>query len=163
MSKFSRVVFGILFTLSAGLTCYGQALRTTTPVRGTNPNNRPARNSNAVKKLELVKENFISRQLKLTAAQASKFMPVYRRYQQELTAVKILKRINNSNATANGTQQIDNELAYDTQLVQIRKHYRDEFLKILPPEKVSEIYKSEREFNDEVLRQLKERSVRAGD
>jgi hypothetical protein len=54
-------------------------------------------------------------------------------------------------------------LAYDTQLVQIRKHYRDEFLKILPPEKVSEIYKSEREFNDEVLRQLKERSVRAGD
>ena len=164
MNKFSRVVFGILFTLSVGLTSYSQSLRTTTPVQLTNPNNRPAvRNSAAVKKLELVKENFISRQLKLTPAQASKFMPVYRRYQQELTAVKILKRINNSNATANGTQQIDNELAYDTQLVQIRKHYRDEFLKILPPEKVSEIYKSEREFNDEVLRQLKERSVRAGD
>lgn len=164
MNKFSRVVFGILFTLSVGLTSYSQSLRTTTPVQLTNPNNRPAvRNLAAVKKLELVKENFISRQLKLTPAQASKFMPVYRRYQQELTAVKILKRINNSNATANGTQQIDNELAYDTQLVQIRKHYRDEFLKILPPEKVSEIYKSEREFNDEVLRQLKERSVRAGD
>ena len=32
-----------------------------------------------------------------------------------------------------------------------------------PPEKVSELYKSEREFNDEVLKQLSERSVKAGD
>jgi hypothetical protein len=31
---------------------------------------------------------------------------------------------------------------------------------VLPPEKVSELYKSEREFNDEVLRQLSERTVK---
>jgi len=47
-------------------------------------------------------------------------------------------------------------------VVAIRKHYRDEFLKILPAEKVSELYKSEREFTDELIRQLSERSIRAG-
>ncbi len=88
---------------------------------------------------------------------------MYRQYVQDQTAIRILKRQNNSTTSPDGTVQIDKELAYEQQLVEIRKHYRDEFLKILPPEKVSELYKSEREFNDEVLRQLSERSVRAGD
>ncbi|HAL82887.1 MAG TPA: hypothetical protein DCO83_12145 [Mucilaginibacter sp.] len=77
--------------------------------------------------------------------------------------MRILIRENNSKTSPNGTRQIDNELKYETELVNIRKHYNDEFLKILPPQKVSELYKSEREFNDEVLKQLSERSVRAGD
>ena len=42
------------------------------------------------------------------------------------------------------------------------KHYLDEFLRILPPEKISQLYKAEKEFNDEMLRQLSERSIRAG-
>ncbi|MDB5005864.1 MAG: hypothetical protein JWP45_257 [Mucilaginibacter sp.] len=113
--------------------------------------------------MELVKEGYINRQLKLTTDEAKSFWPVYHQYVQDQTAVRILKRQNNSNNSPNGTQQIDKELDYEAQLVEIRKHYKDEFLKILPAEKVSELYKSERQFNDEVLKQLSERSVRAGD
>ncbi len=101
--------------------------------------------------------------LKLTPEQAKAFWPLYRQYVQEQTAIRIAKRLNNSKDSPDGTQQIDNDLKYETELVNIRKHYRDEFLKILPPEKVSQLYKSEREFTDEMLRQLTERSVRAGD
>lgn len=120
-------------------------------------------NRAASRRMEMLKENFIGSKLKLTSAEAKNFWPVYHQYVEEQTSVRIKKRENNSTTSADGTQQIDKELEYESQLVSIRKHYRDEFLRVLPPEKVSEIYKSEREFTDEVLRQLSERSVRAGD
>jgi len=161
MTKLLKPVFGILFILAFSYSSFAQR-RVQIPVRRGFPINR-ARQTGPGKKLEVVKENFIGRQLKLTPEQSRAFWPLYRQYVQELTAIRILKRINNSEASTDGTVQIDKELAYEAQLVDIRKHYRDEFLKILPPEKVSELYKSEREFNDEMLKQLSERSVRAGD
>ncbi|MBK0380518.1 hypothetical protein [Mucilaginibacter segetis] len=123
---------------------------------------RGTKKSASVSKLEIARDNFLSQQLSLTDAQSIKFWPIYHKYQEELKAVRILKRLNNSNAQANGTEQIDKELYYENQLLSIRKRYRDEFLKILPAEKVSELYKSEREFTDELIKQLSERSVRAG-
>src|SRR5665213_866552 len=166
MNKLIRPILCILFVLAFGYNSFGQR-RVRMPVerfgphiRHINPVNRPP---NPGKRIELVKEGYVSLRLKLTPEESRAFWPLYRQYVQDQTAIRILKRQNNSNASVDGTVQIDKELAYEQQLVEIRKHYRDEFLKILPPEKVSELYKSEREFNDEVLRQLSERNVRAGD
>lgn len=114
------------------------------------------------KKILEARNNFISQQLNLTDDEAHKFWPLYNQYQQDLTAVRILKRANNSNKSANGTEQVDKEIAYDKQMVEIRQRYRDEFMKILPAEKVSLLYKSEVEFKDELIKQLSERSIRAG-
>jgi hypothetical protein len=113
-------------------------------------------------KLLAARDKFISQQLELTSDEARKFWPLYRQYQEDITAVKILKRQNNSSSTANGMEQIDKELALDNQIVNIRKHYRDEFLRILPPEKVSALYKSEAEFTNELIKTFSERSIRAG-
>jgi hypothetical protein len=168
MNKLIKPILCILFVLAFGYNSFGQR-RVRIPVQPYGPVYRPAphinpnRQPNPGKRIELVKEGYISLRLKLTPEEGRAFWPLYRQYVQEQTAIRILKRQNNSNASVDGTVQIDKELAYEQQLVEIRKHYRDEFLKILPPEKVSELYKSEREFNDEVLRQLSERSVRAGD
>ena len=161
MNKLVKHVFGILFLLSLCLHSLGQG-RVRMPMHRYDPINRINR-PNPGRRIELVKENFISQKLNLTADQSRAFWPLYRQYIQEQTAVRILKRLNNSDASANGTVQIDKELAYEQQLVEIRKHYRDEFLKVLPPEKVSELYKSEREFNDEAVRILSERSIKAGE
>ncbi|RFZ95251.1 hypothetical protein D0C36_06910 [Mucilaginibacter conchicola] len=114
------------------------------------------------KKILEARNNFISQQLNLTDDEAHKFWPLYNQYQQDLTAIRLLKRANNSNKSANGTEQVDKEIAYDKQTVEIRQHYRDEFMKILPAEKVSLLYKSEVEFKDELIKQLSERSIRAG-
>jgi len=138
---------------------YGQRYNPNTRIQHFNPVTRP----NPGRKLEQVKESYISMRLKLSPEESREFWPLYRQYVQEQTTVRIARRINNSKDSPDGTQQIDNELKYEAELVNIRKHYRDEFLRILPPQKVSELYKSEREFNDEMLRQLSERSVRAGD
>ena len=157
MNKVTKTFVSILFSLIISLQGFGQ-FRPHVNQR-FNRLNRP----NAGRRIEMVKENFLSRRLNLTAGEEKSFWPLYRQYVQEQTAVRILKRENNSNASADGTQQIDKELAFETQLVNIRKHYRDEFLKVLPPEKVSILYKSEREFNDEVLRQLSERNAPAAE
>ncbi len=161
MNKLIKPVLGMLLLLAFTYSGFSQR-RMQVPVRRGYPINRAGR-AGPGKKIELVKEAFIGQQLKLTPDQSKAFWPMYRQYVQELTAIRILKRMNNTNASEDGTVQIDKELAYEAQLVDVRKHYRDEFLKILPPEKVSELYKSEREFNDEMLKQLSERSVRAGD
>lgn len=113
-------------------------------------------------KLQAARDKFIGQQLSLTTEESRKFWPLYRQYQEDLTAIKILKKQNNSSSSANGMEQIDKELEYDNQMVVIRKHYRDEFLKILPPEKVSALYKSEVEFTNELIKTFSERSIRAG-
>lgn len=161
MHKLIKNIFSVFFILALSYNSFGQ-LRERFVDHREPLINRAAR-PNQVKKIELVKEGFITKQLKFTPDESKAFWPLYRQYEQELTAVRILKRINNSKTSPDGTQQIDKELEYAQQLVSIRKHYRDEFLKILPPEKVSELYKSEHAFNDEMLKQLSERSVRAGD
>ena len=81
-----------------------------------------------------------------------------RLYQDDVFLTELMAYDSSNSADA----QIDKEIYYESQLVAIRKRYKDAFLKILPPEKVSELYKSEREFRDELIKQLSERSERAG-
>jgi hypothetical protein len=130
--------------------------------RPHNPGGNRMPNSTGIKRLQVVKEGFITRRLLLTPEEGERFWPVYRQYQQEVIKVRRLKRLNNSDAQANGSEQIRKDLEYESQLVDIKKRYNDEFLRILPPEKVSQLYKSEREFTDEMIKQLHERN-RPGD
>lgn len=165
MNKLLRYLFLVLIIIGSGndeTFAQVETMRSSfrrTPAPNSNLTNLKAKRN---PKLDAARNRFIEKQLALTDDEARKFWPLYSQYQQELTAVRILKRLNNSSSQANGTEQIDKDLSYDSQMVAIRKHYRDEFLKILTAEKVSELYKSEREFTDELIRQLSERSIRAG-
>src|SRR4051794_26041797 len=133
MNKLLRHIFLLLIILSTG---YGVSSAQNLRRSGTPATtNKQPKDTKAGKKLMAARNRFLSQQLSLTDDEARRFWPVYNQYQQELTAVRILKRLNNSSAQANGTEQIDKEIYYDNQLVNIRKHYRDLFLKILPPEK----------------------------
>lgn len=161
MSKLIRHIFILLFIITAGYESFAQSGSNLVQKQKITP--APSRDKKGVReRVEAARDRFISKSLNLTDDESTKFWPIYRKYQQELTAVRILKRLNNSSEAANGTEQIDKEIYYESQLVAIRKRYRDAFLKILPPEKVSELYKSEREFTDELIKQLSERSERAG-
>ena len=108
-------------------------------------------------RIEQVRESYLSRRLALSPGQSARFWPLYRQYQDALTAIRDKIRINNSKQQPDGAQQIQNNLQYQTDLLNVRKYYTTEFLKILPPEKVSEMTKAEREFEDELIRQLNER------
>lgn len=161
MSKLIRFVFILFFVVAAGYESFAQVSNLQPAHRDNSPASKGKKGAMG-KKLEAARNNYISKQLDLSNAESTKFWPVYRQYQQELIAVRILKRLNNSSAAANGTEQIDKEIYYESQQVAIRKRYRDAFSKILPPEKVSMLYKSEQEFNDELIKRLSESSERAG-
>ncbi|MGN6638687.1 MAG: hypothetical protein ACTHJ8_07225 [Mucilaginibacter sp.] len=155
MYKLVRHISTLLVLLVIGFKSFGQSRPEI-----HRPPNYEQRVIKRQSRVEQVRENYISRRLALTPEQSERFWPVYRRYQDALTAVRVKKRMNNSNTQADGTEQIQMELYYESELVNIRKFYTNEFLKILPPEKVSELFKAEREFTDELIRQLRERSGR---
>lgn len=159
MSKvFRYIVIVLVIAATTGYEVSAQAnLRQ--PAGGVKQNIQRGNNGNG-KKIEAARNKFLAQQLDLTDDESEKFWPLYHQYQEELKAVRILKRINSTSAS--GTAQIDKELYYDNQMLLIKRRYLDEFLKIIPSNKISILYKSERAFNDEVIKQLSERSIRAG-
>lgn len=160
VKAFTKYIFITLLLFAIG---YG-AVAQNIPRNGFRPSNPPlgrqrfnqAPNATGVRKVQAIKETFLDQKLQLTADEAARFWPVYRKYQDEMMEVLRLKRLNNSDAQANGREQIKKNLEYDGRMVEIRTRYNDVFLKILPPEKLSILYKSEREFSDEVIRMLNE-------
>lgn len=163
------IVIALFFV---SLTVYGQAgdspraeHRQQQQQRREQPNKnwggRPKRGNNMVpnglNRVKQIKTAYITKKLDLNADQSSKFWPLYNQYQEEMFAVQKQIRMNNSPLQTNGKDQVLNELSLEDKKTNIKRHYANEFLKILPPEKVSLIYKSEKEFQDEILKQLKER------
>ncbi len=159
MKAFTKYIFITLLLLGAGHAVHAQGIprnsfRPSGADRQPRFNQMP--NPNGVQKVQAIKENFLDQKLQLTADEAARFWPLYKKYQDEMIEVRRLKRLNNSDAQANGREQVKKDLEYDSKMVSIRQHYNEEFLKILPPEKLSRLYKSEREFNDELIRKLHE-------
>jgi hypothetical protein len=114
-----------------------------------------------LKKVQEIKTAYITKKLDLTPEQSDKFWPLYNHYQLEMFQVNQQIRLNNSPSAANGKDQILNELSLEDKKSNIKRNYANEFLKILPPEKVSMIYKAEKDFQDEIVKQLKERKNEA--
>ena len=120
-------------------------------------NNSNRQGFSPYRKVEAAKEKYVDRQMDLSDDESAKFWPMYRQYTQEMTKVRRLKRQNMlSNRSSDQTEK---DIYYEQQLVDIKRRYNQEFLKILPSEKVSKIYRSEREFTDELIKIYGERGT----
>ena len=163
MLRLIRYCICVLILVAFSYRGYGQ-YRLRVPVVRQPPLRERALVQEPGRRLELIKENYISQRLHLSFQQARQFWPVYRRYVQDQTAIRLAKQEVLRGGGANDPNAASKVLDYEAQLVNVRKQYLEEFMKILPQEKVNELYKAEREFTDEVLRQLSERKgIRAGD
>jgi len=106
------------------------------------------------RKLNAIRDTYIDRQLDLNDEQKAKFWPLYRRYNQEITEVRSLKRQNLiENKSKN---QMEKDIEFGQQILDIKKRYNQEFLKVIPADKVNKMYRSEREFTDEMIKRLGE-------
>ncbi|RWY47940.1 hypothetical protein [Mucilaginibacter gilvus] len=156
---FRYIVIVIVIAVAAGYEVSAQIpTNNLQPTNGVKRNLQPGNNKGVGQKIEAARNKFLSQQLDLTDDEADKFWPLYHQYQEELKAVRILKRLNSKSASGSA----EKELYYDNQMLTTKRRYLDEFLKIIPSSKISILYKSERAFNDEVIKQLSERSIRAG-
>ena len=97
--------------------------------------------------------------LKLTDEEATKFWPVYDRYQQEINAIgdRLVGVIqdyttNFSNLSDDKAMKlVDDYLAVEADRVKVRRAYVDEFAKALPGRKVARFYQIENKM-DAVIR-----------
>ena len=110
-----------------------------------------------IQRAQEIKEAYIKAKLNLTPEQNEKFMPLYRQYATEIAQTQAQIHQLQLNPQANSADQIQQEEDLDMKLSMIRRRYNQEFLKIMPPEKVLQINRSEAEFRDEVVQQLKEK------
>src|SRR5687768_8326854 len=78
-------------------------------------------NSQRYQQIESVKVAFISQKLDLSTSEAEKFWPVYNTYQQELRVVYKQRREARVKQKGNANEKLDNELEYESRLLNIRK------------------------------------------
>jgi len=98
-------------------------------------------------KIQALKIAFITQKIELTSDEAQKFWPVYNRYETEIRqAYKDSK---------NGGDAIDNE----EKILNIKKKYRAEFIKVIGQPKTTTLFNSEREFRGVLMRHLKDKPV----
>ena len=107
--------------------------------------------------VEAVKIAFITQKLNLNSSEAEKFWPVYNQYQGEMREVFKLRRAAKNKKEANADDKLTGELDFESRLLDIRKKYKQEFSKVIPTEKVSQFYEAEREFREQMIRELKDR------
>lgn len=92
--------------------------------------------------LETYKIGFITNRLLLTPDEAQRFWPIYRLYANEVRQ-------------AWGVYRSDkNELQLEENLLNIKKKYSVEFLKAIPPPKINEFFRAEKDFNQIIQREL---------
>lgn len=107
--------------------------------------------------IEAIKAAFITKKLDLTAEEAKAFWPVYNDYQRELSAIIRERRQNFKSSGGNPSNKLNADFNFESQVLALKKNYQKEFSKVLPPQKVLTLYRAEREFREQLIRELKER------
>jgi hypothetical protein len=106
--------------------------------------------------IESVRAAFITQKLELTPEESQKFWPVYNSYHQEMKQLATKKNQLRKSFKQNGAAPADG-LEIETQMLELRKRYRQEFSKVLPIQKAAMVYPVEREFRQHLLETLKEK------
>lgn len=114
-----------------------------------------------IKSLEIA---YISRELDLTPEEAQKFWPLYNKYTREVNELiterkRRAQELKGKPRTDDKIAEaaLDKELGYEKRMIDIKTRYKQEFLKAIPARKVGILYRSEREFRNMMIRQMKER------
>jgi hypothetical protein len=96
-------------------------------------------------KIQSLKIAFITQKLELSADEAQKFWPVFNSYETE-----IRQAYKDSKA---GGDAIDNE----EKILNVKKKYRTEFVKVIGQPKATVLFNAEREFRSVLMRHLKDK------
>ena len=96
-------------------------------------------------KIQALKIAFITQKLGLSAEEAQRFWPVYNQYQNEMK----------STLSENRDGDV---IESDERVLNIRKKYRPEFIKVLGQPRMNTLFAAEKEFRAVLLQHLKNRN-----
>ena len=99
-------------------------------------------------KLQALKIAWLTKKLDLSPEEAQRFWPVYNKYTDEIRAVRRDQKEKNTPV-----------LDVEDKILAIRKKYNGEFSKALSAEKANTFFRSERDFGNEIRKELQERRM----
>ena len=105
-------------------------------------------------RIEALKVSYITQKLDLTTEEAQRFWPVYNEYQKQVSALWRKKKQVQRENKDNPQEALNKDLDYDAQILNIKKKYRKELTKVLPPDKVLALTQAEREFRERLIKEL---------
>jgi hypothetical protein len=125
--------------------------------RGERPT-APRSQEERMERLESAKIAFLTQRIDLSSREAEKFWPVYNQYQNELKALMQQRKgdLQKQNQLS-ASDKIDMQLDMESKVLELKKRYTREFGKVLPPEKIVSLFQAERDFKNELIRELRER------
>jgi hypothetical protein len=103
-------------------------------------------------KIEALKIAFISKKLDLNPEEAQKFWPVYNQYFKEMRQVLKDRKEDES----------DDVIEREQKFLDIRKKYRDQFVKIIGQPRMNKLFNAERDFRRILINRIKNRQMRPG-
>jgi hypothetical protein len=118
----------------------------------------PRNQEERMERLESAKIAFLTQRIDLSSREAEKFWPVYNQYQNELKALMQQRKgdLQKQNQLS-ATDKIDMQLDMESKVLELKKRYTREFAKVLSPEKIVSLFQAERDFKNELIRELRER------
>jgi hypothetical protein len=116
-----------------------------------------------MERIHAIKVAYLTDKLQLTSEQSARFWPVYNRFEDDRRELmfkyrkeKCLTDVSDHDAM----RSIDEDIAAQEKMLDLRKKYKDEFLKVISPQQLATLIESEKEFKRLLLQQMKDR--RAG-
>jgi hypothetical protein len=119
-------------------------------------------------RIHAIKIGFITDRLNLSSKEADAFWPLYNSYDDEYMALrheyrqKYIKKNRGHLDPKQAQEFIDDDIDYREKMVDLRKKYKDEFLKVISPTKLAELYQAESDFKDMLIKRLEQRRNNGG-
>jgi hypothetical protein len=107
---------------------------------------QPGNKQNRADKIQALKIAFITQKLEFTSDEAQRFWPVYNRYEADLKQALIDKRTGDV---------LENE----EKVLNVKKRYRSEFIKVIGQPKTNSLFNAEKEFRGVLMRRLKNKQA----
>ncbi|MBL7681950.1 MAG: hypothetical protein JNK00_01220 [Flavipsychrobacter sp.] len=113
-----------------------------------------------MERVRAIKVAYITDKLQLSAEQSEKFWPVYNQFEEERFALWRKYRRSEGHAAQTheeSIRSIDEDIEMQEKMLELRKKYKDQFLKVITPNQLAALVDAEREFKKMLLQQLKDR------
>jgi hypothetical protein len=110
------------------------------------------------KRIEAMRIAFITQRLNLTSEEAQQFWPVYNQFTEKMQQIKVAKSETplDDMSDADAEKMILAEFDKEAKELELKKEYYQKLKKVLPVRKVAKLYRSERDFKQELVKYLKE-------
>jgi hypothetical protein len=102
---------------------------------------------------------FITQRLNLTSEEAQQFWPIYNEYAGKLQQIRANSKPDkpiDDLSDADAEKLILSELDKESRELDLRKEYFSKLKKAISPRKIAKLYKAERDFRSELVKQLQD-------